>query len=198
MVSARQIDQGAQGGSSRPEWPEFEYGTRIFQEGLGTLPNAIAKELGDKVELQWKVTKIERRITVLTRQPLKLPMECNRHCCQEYCLNRSSPFLANVLEPVMPESKSIFRKVRLIDRIYLPPTRRCCHCRVPQIFLQGHLLDNGFGNLQDLPGFEVFNPERKAFVPWVPLDFLALPGRCPPDYNLLLNYIGGFLDTPRT
>jgi hypothetical protein len=65
------------------------------------------KELGDKVELQWKVTKIERRITVLTRQPLKLPMNV---VAAKYRLNRSSPFLANVLEPVMPESKSIFRR----------------------------------------------------------------------------------------
>ena len=55
-----------------PAWPEFEYGNPgSFRNGLSTLPNAIAAELGApvgemakpdaKVRLQWKASKIERQ-----------------------------------------------------------------------------------------------------------------------------------------
>jgi oxygen-dependent protoporphyrinogen oxidase len=101
------------------------------------------------------------------------------------------PILANVLEPVMPESKSIFRKVRSeIDRIIYHPPVAAVTVAYPKSSFKDIELDNGFGNLQDLPGFEVFPNGRRSYLGY-PLDFLALPGRCPPDYNLLLNYIGG-------
>jgi oxygen-dependent protoporphyrinogen oxidase len=181
-----------------PEWPEFEYGNPgSFKEGLGTLPNAIAKELGDKVELQWKVTKIEKTDNGSYKATFETPNGVQTVTAKSIVSTVPAHSLANVLEPVMPESKSIFEKVRTeIDRIgiYHPPVAAVT-VAYPKSSFKDIELDNGFGNLQDLPGFGSLNPRTEGVRTLGTLWTSSLfPGRCPPDYNLLLNYIGGSRD----
>jgi protoporphyrinogen/coproporphyrinogen III oxidase len=178
-------------------WVEFEYGNPgSFREGLSTLPNAIAAELQDRINLEWKVTKIVKsgdgyEATFETPSGIKT--------VQAKALVSTVPAhsLSDVLAPVMPESKSIFEKVRSeINRIgiYHPPVAAVT-VAYPKSSFKDVELDNGFGNLQNLPGFGSLNPRSEGVRTLGTLWSSSLfPGRCPPDYNLLLNYIGGSRD----
>merc|ERR1712160_217578 len=105
--------------------------------------------------------------------------------------------MGDVLQPVMPEATSIFEKVRAeIGRlgIYHPPVAAVTVAYPKSSFLDIEL-PNGFGNLQNLPGFGSLNPRSEGVRTLGTLWSSSLfPGRCPPDYNLLLNYIGGSRD----
>jgi protoporphyrinogen/coproporphyrinogen III oxidase len=189
-----------------PNWPEFEYGNPgSFRNGLATLPNAIAKELGDKIKLQWKVTKIEKAskdgggggggyiATFETPQGIKTVL------AKTIVSTVPAHALSNVLAPVMGnEAKSIFEKVRAeINRIgiYHPPVAAVT-VAYPKSSFKNVELPNGFGNLQNLPGFGSLNPRSEGVRTLGTLWSSSLfPGRAPPDYNLLLNYIGGSRDT---
>ena len=106
--------------------------------------------------------------------------------------------LRDVLTPVMPEAACLFDKVRAdIDRvgIYHPPVAAVT-VAYPKSAFRDVELDNGFGSLRDLPGFGSLNPRTEGVRTLGTLWSSSLfPGRCPPDYNLLLNYIGGSRDT---
>ena len=106
--------------------------------------------------------------------------------------------LKDVLSPVMPEAEGIFDKIRKeIDRkgIYHPPVYAVT-VAYPKSAFKDVELANGFGALRDLPGFGSLNPRTEGVRTLGTLWSSSLfPGRCPPDYNLLLNYIGGSRDT---
>jgi len=180
-----------------PEWPEFEYGNPgSFKEGLSTLPKAISKELGEKVNLQWKATKIEKTgagysVTFDTPGGEKVV------AAKSVVSTIPAHSISNVLQSVMPETKSIFEKVRTeIDRIgvYHPPVAAVT-VAYPKSAFKDVQLPNGFGNLKDLPGFGNLNPRTEGVRTLGTLWSSSLfPGRAPPDYNLLLNYIGGSRD----
>lgn len=181
-----------------PAWPEFEYGNPgSFKEGLSTLPNAISKELGDKVKLQWKLIKLEKSGDGFIAT-YDTPNGTETVNAKAVVSTVPAHALQDALEPVMPEAPSIFGKVRKeIDRvgIYHPPV---CAVTVayPKSSFKDVELPNEFGNLQDLPGFGSLNPRSEGVRTLGTLWSSSLfPGRCPEDYNLLLNYIGGSRDT---
>jgi len=181
-----------------PEWPEFEYGNPgSFREGLATLPNAIRAELDDKIRLQWKVTKIERTSNGDYKTTFDTPEGTKTVESKTVVSTAPAHALADVLEPVMPESKSIFEKIRKeVDRIgvYYPPVAAVT-VAYPKASFKDVELPNGFGNLQDLPGFGSLNPRTEGVRTLGTLWSSSLfPGRAPKDYNLLLNYIGGSRD----
>jgi len=182
-----------------PEWPEFEYGNvGSFREGLSTLPKAIEKNLKDRIKLEWKVTKIEQAksgegYTATFETP---DGEKTVHA-KTVVSTAPAHVLADVLAPIMPESKDIFQKIRKnIDRmgIYHPPVAAVT-VAYPKSSFKDVELSNGFGNLQDLPGFGSLNPRSEGVRTLGTLWSSSLfPGRAPKDYNLLLNYIGGSCD----
>lgn len=187
-----------------PEWPEFEYGNPgSFREGLSTLPNAIAKELGvgDKIKLEWKATKIEKVLagdgTELYQITFDTPNGVQTIQSKSIVSTVPAHSIGDVLESVMPESKDIFKKVRKeIGRlgIYYPPVAAVT-VAYPKKSFKDVELSNGFGNLQDLPGFGSLNPRTEGVRTLGTLWSSSLfPGRAPSDYNLLLNYIGGSRD----
>lgn len=181
-----------------PEWREFEYGNPgSFKEGLGTLPKAISKELGDKINLQWKATKVQKSDVGYT---VTFDTPGGEKTVQAKAVVSTIPAhsISNVLQPIMPEAKSIFEKVRSeIDRIgvYHPPVAAVT-VAYPKSAFKDVDLSNGFGKLKDLPGFGNLNPRTEGVRTLGTLWSSSLfPGRAPADYNLLLNYIGGSRDT---
>lgn len=186
-----------------PEWVEFEYGNPgSYREGLSTLPNAINKRLGDKVKTEWKLITIE-----------ELPENENGY---KYVATYETPdgiqkvqtksivstlpthaLQGSVLENVMPEAKDLFNTIRskvLRKGVYHPPLVAVT-VAYPKASFKDVELPNGFGNLQDLPGFGSLNPRTEGVRTLGTLWSSSLfPGRCPEDYNLLLNYIGGSRD----
>ena len=181
-----------------PSWPEFEYGNPgSFREGLSTLPNAISKRLGDKVKLQWKITTLE---TSGDGYVATFDTPTGKQTIRAKTVVSTIPAhsLKDVLSPIMPEASAIFDKVRTeIQRvgIYHPPVAAVT-VAYPKSSFKDVELPNGFGNLQNLPGFGSLNPRSEGVRTLGTLWSSSLfPGRCPPDYNLLLNYIGGSRDT---
>jgi oxygen-dependent protoporphyrinogen oxidase len=183
-----------------PEWPEFEYGNPgSFREGLATLPKAISNELGDKINLKWKAVEILKagenndgyKVIFQTPDGQKTIF------AKSVVSTIPAHSISDVLQPVMPESKSIFEKVRKeIDRIgvYHPPVAAVT-VAYPKDSFKDVELPNGFGNLQNLPGFGSLNPRTEGVRTLGTLWSSSLfPGRAPKDYNLLLNYIGGSRD----
>jgi oxygen-dependent protoporphyrinogen oxidase len=180
-----------------PEWVEFEYGNPgSFREGLGTLPKAISKEMGDKINLEWKATSVEKANDgyLVTFQT---PGGEKTVSAKAVVSTIPAHSISSVLQTVMPESKSIFEKVRSeIDRIgvYHPPVAAVT-VAYPKASFKDVELANGFGNLQNLPGFGSLNPRTEGVRTLGTLWSSSLfPGRAPEDYNLLLNYIGGSRD----
>jgi len=106
--------------------------------------------------------------------------------------------LGEALAPVVPEAARLCDKVReAIGRvgIYHPPVYAVT-VAYPKASFRDVELPNEFGNLQDLPGFGSLNPRTEGVRTLGTLWSSSLfPGRCPSDYNLLLNYIGGSRDT---
>jgi oxygen-dependent protoporphyrinogen oxidase len=181
-----------------PEWPEFEYGNPgSFKEGLATLPNAIAKNMDEQIRLQWKVTKIEKSENGGYTATFETPSGVQTVNAKTIVSTAPAHVLADVLQPVMQESKDIFEKIRSdIDRIgiYHPPVAAVT-VAYPKSSFNDIDLPNGFGNLQNLPGFGSLNPRSEGVRTLGTLWSSSLfPGRAPADYNLLLNYIGGSRD----
>ena len=181
-----------------PEWPEFEYGNPgSFRNGLSTLPKAIHSSLGEKIQLQWKATQIEKADNGGYIVTFETPDGEKTVSAKSLVSTVPAHSLADVLKPVMPESEGIFKKVRKeIDRIgiYHPPVAAVT-VAYPKSSFKDIELPNGFGNLQDLPGFGSLNPRTEGVRTLGTLWSSSLfPGRAPKDYNLLLNYIGGSRD----
>lgn len=182
-----------------PEWREFEYGNPgSFKEGLSTLPKAIEKNLKNRIKLQWKVTKIEKSESGQGyTATFETPDGEKTVSAKTLVSTAPAHALADVLAPVMPESKDIFQKIRKeIDRIgiYHPPVAAVT-VAYPKSAFKDVELPNEFGNLQDLPGFGSLNPRTEGVRTLGTLWSSSLfPGRAPKDYNLLLNYIGGSRD----
>ncbi|KAL3937431.1 MAG: hypothetical protein SGBAC_007463 [Bacillariaceae sp.] len=182
-----------------PEWVEFEYGNPgSFREGLSTLPNAIEKNIKDRIKLEWKVTKIEQsKSGEGYTATFDTPDGVKTVNAKTLVSTAPAHALADVLAPVMPESKDIFEKIRKeVDRIgiYHPPVAAVT-VAYPKSAFKDVELDNEFGNLQDLPGFGSLNPRTEGVRTLGTLWSSSLfPGRAPKDYNLLLNYIGGSRD----
>lgn len=185
-----------------PEWPEFEYGNPgSFKKGLSTLPNAISNELKDKVKLEWKLEKIEKaeggddnNLYVAT---FNTPDGKKTVKTKTIVSTLPTHALNGVLDPVMPGASCLFDKIRTeIDRlgIYYPPVAAVT-VAYPKSSFKDIELANDFGNLQNLPGFGSLNPRTEGVRTLGTLWSSSLfPGRAPPDYNLLLNYIGGSRD----
>lgn len=150
-----------------------------------------------KLRLQWVVTKVEKNDDDFYTVTYDTPEGTKTIKSRTVVSTAPAHALGDVFTPVMPEASVLLDKVRKeIDRIgvYYPPV---CAATVayPKSSFKDVELPNGFGNLQNLPGFGSLNPRSEGVRTLGTLWSSSLfPGRCPPEYNLLLNYIGGSRD----
>ena len=181
-----------------PEWVEFEYGNPgSYKRGLSTLPNAINEKLGsDVVKLEWALNKVEKKgdTYVVT---FDTPNGQETVTSRAVVSTMPTHAMGSTLEPVLPGSTDLFTKERqIINRkgIYYPPVAAVT-LAYPKSAFKDIELSNDFGNLQNLPGFGMLNPRSEGVRTLGTLWSSSLfPGRCPKDYNILLNYIGGSRD----
>mmetsp|Transcript_17224 Transcript_17224/g.30965 ORF Transcript_17224/g.30965 Transcript_17224/m.30965 type:complete len:569 (+) Transcript_17224:268-1974(+) len=197
---ARQVELTKERKADPPEphWVDFEYGNPgSFKRGLSTLPNAIMEELGtDKVKLEWTLKKVQQEgpnfvATYDTPDgPKTIKAKAVVSTMPTHAMN-------DIFEPVLPGSTHLFTKERTaINRkgIYYPPVSAVT-VAYPKSSFKDVELDNEFGNLQNLPGFGSLNPRSEGVRTLGTLWSSSLfPERCPEDYNILLNYIGGSRD----
>lgn len=191
-----------------PAWPAFEYGNPgSFKKGLSTLPHAIAAELGQphgappnadsSVRLQWRLQKLEKQEDGMYVASFDTPDGEQTVRARSVVSTAPAHALQQVLEPVMPEAGEIFDKMRTAREqrgIYHPPVYAVT-VAYPKDSFRDVELANGFGPLRELPGFGSLNPRTEGVRTLGTLWSSSLfPGRCPPEYNMLLNYIGGSRD----
>ena len=182
----------------KPEWVDFEYGNPgSFKRGLSTLPDAIKEELGDKVKLEWKLTKVTKDNDGIYSATYDTPNGTKTVTAKAIVSTMPTHAMGNVLEPVLPGSEELFTRERaIVNRkgIYYPPVAAVTLAYPKSTFLDMEL-SNEFGNLQNLPGFGLLNPRSEGIRTLGTLWSSSLfPGRCPENYNILLNYIGGSRD----
>merc|ERR1711957_626689 len=202
---ARQVELTKERKADPPDdkWVEFEYGNPgSFREGLSTLPNAIAEELGDQLKLEWKLITIEKNDGDSSEYTFRATYDTPEgtqtiHTKTIVSTIPTHALQTTVLENILPTATNLLNKIRTsINRtgIYHPPVAAVTVAYPKSSFLDIEL-PNGFGNLQNLPGFGSLNPRSEGVRTLGTLWSSSLfPGRCPPDYNLLLNYIGGSRD----
>mmetsp|Transcript_2930 Transcript_2930/g.5496 ORF Transcript_2930/g.5496 Transcript_2930/m.5496 type:complete len:628 (-) Transcript_2930:137-2020(-) len=194
-----------------PQWVDFEYGNPgSFRKGLSTLPNAISESLGQpvggpdvspnpeaKLRLQWKLTKVERGDDGVYAATYDTPSGTQTVRARAVVSTAPAHALGDIFSSVLPAATRLLDEVRAnINRvgIYYPPV---CAVTVayPKAAFKDVELPNGFGNLQNLPGFGSLNPRTEGVRTLGTLWTSSLfPGRAPEDYHLLLNYIGGSRD----
>ena len=206
---ARQIELTKERGADPPDanWVDFEYGNPgSYRMGLSTLPLAIRDELGDRVRLGWTLIDIVKKNTprgdddggcyyVATFET----SAGNKRTINARSVVSTVPAhaIGYTLDNVLPGSANLFTKYRESIRrngIYYPPVAAVT-LAYPKTSFRDVELSNGFGKLCNLPGFGLLNPRSEGIRTLGSLWSSSLfPDRCPPEYNILLNYIGGSRD----
>lgn len=196
---ARQVELTKERKADPPDadWVEFEYGNPgSYKKGLSTLPNAIRKELDEKVQLEWTLKSVSKKegkyVSTFDTPKGEMTVES-----KTVVSTIPTHAIGSCFEPVLPGSTALFTKVRdniKREGIYYPPVAAVT-LAYPKSTFKSVELDNEFGNLQDLPGFGSLNPRSEGVRTLGTLWSSSLfPGRCPDNYNILLNYIGGSRD----
>ena len=107
-----------------PEWVDFEYGNPgSFRRGLGTLPNAIEKKLGERVRLEWTLTKVEKRKTADGSDDgfvaaYDTPDGPRTVAARTIVSTMPTHAMGSIFEPVLPGSSNLFTRKRKVAAIY--------------------------------------------------------------------------------
>mmetsp|Transcript_30046 Transcript_30046/g.96966 ORF Transcript_30046/g.96966 Transcript_30046/m.96966 type:complete len:551 (-) Transcript_30046:671-2323(-) len=170
-----------------PAWPTYEAGELgSFRKGLQTLPLAVKAKLegegsSSRVETGWTLIGLEQQLdknnkwkaTFRTTEGEEVTV-----IAKAVAVTAPARNVADVVAPLSTECAEALRKV------YSPPV-----CSVTVAYPK-----TAFRN-PDLPGFGSLNPRSQGVRTLGTIWSSSLfPNRCPSDYNLLLNYIGGSRD----
>lgn len=157
-----------------PKWPTFETGELgSFRKGLQTLPDAIASKL-ENVQTSWKLVKMEKgKAHFQLKDGSTRVVKTKAIAC-----TAPAHAMVDLVKPLCETTSEA------LDTVYYPPVAAVTLSYPKTAF-----------KMPNLPGFGSLNPRsqnvRTLGTIWSSSLF---PGRCPPDRNLLLNYIGGSRD----
>ena len=145
-----------------------------FRRGIGALPDAIAERLGDKLKLNWQLTRLERTENQTYRAEFSTPEGVQRVEARTVVLTTPAYVAAEILEPLRPQVG------QALAEIPYPPVA-CVVLAYPVSALKQKL--TGFGNLVPRgQGIQTLG------TIWTSSLF---PGRAPEGWQVLTSYIGG-------
>lgn len=160
-----------------PELPTWKGGALgSFRDGLGMLPNAVAKKLGDRVKLGWTLTSVSQEGDGRYRATYDTPEGVRTVIAKAVAITTPASTAAKILSETI-------QGVEAIKDIYYPPVWSVS-LAYPKAEFREPL--RGFGNL--IPRSMGI---RTLGTIWSSCLF---PGRAPESMELLLSYIGGAQD----
>ncbi|MEB3283003.1 MAG: protoporphyrinogen oxidase [Lyngbya sp.] len=157
---------------SIPQTKAGELGS--FRQGIGALPEAIAQQLGDKLKLNWQLTRLERTENQTYRAEFSTPEGLQQVEARTVVLTTPAYVTAEILKPLQPQVS------QALAEIPYPPVA-CVVLAYPVSVLKQKL--TGFGNL--VPRGQGI---RTLGTIWTSSLF---PGRAPQGWQVLSSYIGG-------
>jgi len=188
LVRFQEIADEKRANPPDPSWPTYQAGELgSFRKGLQTLPLAIAENLSEKksssvVKTGWRLTEL-RRLT-----------ESGKWEATFFDVG------GGVTEKVVAKAVAVTAPARDVAPIVAPLSRECSEALAkvysPPVCSVTVAYPKTAFKIPDLPGFGSLNPRSEGVRTLGTIWSSSLfPNRCPPDYNLLLNYIGGSRDT---
>ncbi|KAL1833035.1 hypothetical protein DCAR_0103084 [Daucus carota subsp. sativus] len=155
-----------------------------FRKGLTMLPNAIAKRLGNKVKLSWKLSsieKLENESYTLTYETPEGPVTVQS---KTVVMTVPSHIASTLLRPVSVVA------AEALSKLYYPPVA-AVSVSYPEEAVRTECLIDG-----KLKGFGQLIPRTQGVETLGTIYSSSLfPNRAPPGRILLLNYIGGATNT---
>lgn len=155
-----------------------------FKKGLTMLPNAIAKRLGNKVKLSWKLSsigKLENGSYTLTYETPEGPVTVQS---KTVVMTIPSHIASTLLHPVSAVA------AEALSKLYYPPVA-AVSVSYPEEAVRSECLIDG-----KLKGFGQLIPRSQGVETLGTIYSSSLfPNRAPPGRILLLNYIGGATNT---
>ncbi|CAN8076764.1 unnamed protein product [Agarophyton chilense] len=157
-----------------PTWKGGALGS--FREGLGMLPDAIQRQLGDKIQMGWRLVEVERAEDGLYRGVFETGEGRREVLTRAIAMTTPAGVAASALKGLAPG-------VEALNEVYYP-TVWSVTLGYPKWAFKEPL--RGFGNL--IP--------RKLGIRTLGTIWSSVlfPGRAPDDMELLLSYIGGAQD----
>jgi len=149
-----------------------------FKQGLKALPEAIAAKLGDRVKLNWHLTRLQRTERETYIAEFSTPDGQQEVEARTVVLTTPAYVTADLLQPLEPQVSSALQA-------FTYPTVASVVLAYPQSDVKGKLV--GFGNL--IPRGQGI---RSLGTIWTSSLF---PDRAPAGWQTLTSYIGGATDS---
>jgi oxygen-dependent protoporphyrinogen oxidase len=175
LLSARKRPKKMPVDSNIPQTKPGELGS--FKQGLQALPEAIARELGDRLKLNWHLTRLQRTERQTYIAEFSTPDGPQQIEVRTVVLTTPAYVTAELLEPLQPEVSSALQALTY-------PTVASVVLAYPLSDVKGKLV--GFGNL--IPRGQGI---RTLGTIWTSSLF---PDRAPAGWQTLTSYIGGATD----
>ena len=176
LLSARKRPKKMPADPNVPSTRPGELGS--FKQGLKALPEAIAAQLGDRVKLNWHLTRLQRTERETYIAEFSTPDGPQQVEARTVVLTTPAYVTADLLQPLQPEVSSALQA-------FTYPTVACVVLAYPVSDVKGKLV--GFGNL--IPRGQGI---RTLGTIWTSSLFAD---RAPAGWQTLSSYIGGATDS---